>query len=454
VLTGALPSDGGQIYLDGQPVIIDSPRRALDLGITMIHQELALIPQLTVGQNIYLGREPRLAVRSMVDWKTLYENARAELDRLGLDIPVRAIISELSIAQRQLVEIAKALSYQARLIVLDEPTSALTERETDTLFALMRALRDQGVTLIFISHRLEEVFALADRIAVMRDGRLVGVAPASELDPAAVVQWMVGRELREYFPRGDRDAAAGERAAAPLLQARGLKLGKELRGVDLDLFPGEIVGVSGLVGAGRTNLARALVGADRIEAGSILIDGQPVHIRSPQDAVRLGIGFLPEDRKAQGLFLGQSVRTNTAVSVLDRFSHLGFLNFPGIERIVAQMIEKLDIRTPSQAQRVRNLSGGNQQKVVFARWLALNPKILILDEPTRGVDVAAKAEIHALMVDMANQGIAILMISSELPEILGISDRVLVMREGKIVAQFDRSQATQTAIMHAATGQV
>lgn len=447
IINGVFPADEGHIYLDGSLVNIDSPRRALDLGITMIHQELALIPQLSVGQNIFLGREPRRRWRALIDWRKLYENAEAELERLGLDIPVRAQISDLPIAQRQLVEIAKALSYQARLIALDEPTSALTERETEVLFGLMRSLRDRGVTLIYISHRLEEVFAVSDRIAVMRDGQLVGVAPTTELDANRVVQMMVGRELREFFPK------TNVQRGRLVLQARGLRCGTQLRSADVDLYSGEIVGLYGLVGAGRTNLARVLFGADRPESGEILFEGRPVQIRSPRDAIRLGIGFVPEDRKSQGLFLGQSVRTNTAVSLFDRFSRLGFVLYRKVEALVQEMVRRLDVRTPSLAQRVGNLSGGNQQKVVIARWLSLNPKVLILDEPTRGVDVGAKAEIHALMGDLAAQGMAILMISSELPEILGVSDRILVMREGRIEAEFTRAQATQDAIMQAATGQ-
>ena len=447
ILTGAIQADAGQVFLDGKEVVIESPREALSLGVTIIHQELALVPLLTVGQNIFLGREPRRRWRALVDWSTLYSLAQKELDRLGLPIHAQAVVANLPIAQQQMVEIAKALSYQARLIVLDEPTSALTERETETLFGLMRSLRSQGVTLIYISHRMEEVFFLADRIAVMRDGQLVGIASASELTPESVVQMMVGRELREFYPRTQTDHKQ------IILQAKGLRRGTDLDGVDLELHSGEILGVAGLVGAGRTYLARALCGADSLEAGEIWLGGKPIKLHSPQDAIRLGIGFVPEDRKSQGLFLGHSVRSNTAIASLDRFSRLGVLNYRGITQLVEKMVRQLDIRTPSLTQRLRNLSGGNQQKVVIARWLAINPKILILDEPTRGVDVAAKAEIYALMSNLAAQGVAILMISSELPEILGVSDRILVMRTGKIVAEFMRDQTTQDAIMRAATGQ-
>jgi ribose transport system ATP-binding protein len=448
ILSGAIRADQGKILLDGTEVEIDSPRRALELGITMIHQELALIPQMSVGQNIFLGREPRLpGMRWMVDWKRLYQDAQRELDRLGMDLSARVIIQDLTIAQRQMVEIAKALSYHARLIVLDEPTSALSERETVRLFDLMRSLRAEGVTLIFISHRLEEVFNIADRIAVMRDGQLVGVKPAQEVSRDEVVQMMVGRELKEFFPKSETQRGD------LVLSARDLRRGKVLKGVDLDLYRGEIVGLAGLVGSGRSELARALFGVDRLEGGTIKIEGKPVQFQHPQDAIRFGIGLVPEDRKAQGLFLGQSVRSNVVISMLQQLSQWGFIRFWRVEEIVQEMVRQLNIRTPSHRQKVRNLSGGNQQKVVIARWMSLNPKILILDEPSRGVDVAAKAEIHALISQLAVQGVAVLMISSELPEILGVSDRILVMREGKIVAEFERGDATQENIMREATGQ-
>lgn len=447
ILTGAVQADEGRISLDGQEVIIESPGQALELGVTIIHQELALIPQLTVGQNIFLGREPRRRWRAFVDWTRLYEDAQTELDRLGLPIPVDAVVGDLPIAQQQLVEIAKALSYRARLIILDEPTSALTERETESLFGLMRALKAQEVALIYISHRLEEVFAIADRVGVMRDGQLVGVQPIAELTPEQVVKMMVGRELREFYPR------AADEGGEVLLRAKGLRRGKTLKDVDLELHRGEILGVAGLVGSGRTDLARALFGVDPLDEGEVWLDGKKVNITSPQHAIRLRMGLVPEDRKSQGLFLGQSLRSNVVVSSLEQFSRFGILNRAGIVRLVKKMIEKLDLHTTGPEQRVRNLSGGNQQKAVIARWLAIDPKVLILDEPTRGVDVGAKAEIYALMSDLARQDVGILMISSELPEVLGVSDRILVMREGKIVAEFDRERASQDAIMQAATGQ-
>lgn len=448
ILTGAIQADSGQIFLDGEEVRIESPSQALNLGVTIIHQELALIPQLTVAQNIFLGREPRTFGGLFVDWRKLNTRSRSELDRLGLSIPVDALVADLPLAQQQLVEITKALSYNARLIVLDEPTSALTEREAETLFGLVRNLKSQGVTLIYISHRLEEVFTLADRIAVMRDGHLVGVAPASELTPERVVKMMVGRELGEFYPRTQTDLGP------VVLEACGLRRGSSIKGVDLKVHRGEIVGLAGLVGAGRTELGRLLFGADQPDEGEIRLEGRTVKIRSPQDAIHLGIGFLPEDRKQQGLFLKQSVRSNVAVSSLDRFSTLGVINYRRLADVVREIVTRLNLRARGISQRVGSLSGGNQQKVVIARWLNINPKVLILDEPTRGVDVGAKVEIYALMNDLARQGVGILMISSELPEILGISDRILVMHDGRIAAEFDREEATQAVIMHAATGEV
>lgn len=446
IINGVVALDSGTIFLDGKPVQINSPRRALELGITMIHQELALIPELTVGQNIFLGREPR-RTGGWMDWGQIYRQAQQEFDRLGIQISARAKVADLSIAERQLVEITKALSYDARLIALDEPTSSLTSRETETLFRLVRTLREEGVALIYISHRLEEVFALADRIAVMRDGNLVAMEDVVEVTPNRLVHLMVGRELAEFFPKSSTQM--GE----PVLRAVNLHSSQEVRGVSFELKRGEIVGMAGLVGSGRTNVARLLFGADPLQQGEIWFEGRRASLRSPRDAIRLGIGLVPEDRKSQGLFLKQSVRYNAAAGLLQRLSHLSFINFRVINQIVRQLVERLRVRTPTLNQQVRNLSGGNQQKVVIARWLALNPKVLILDEPTRGVDIGAKAEIHALMNDLAAQGMAVLMISSELPEVMGVSDRILVMREGRIVAEFNRNQATQDLIMQAATGQ-
>ena len=455
ILTGALSRDAGTIILRGKLVEIDSPRRAQALGISMIHQELALIPYLNVGQNIYLGREPNKFVKfqkfavhlpGFINWPTLYAQARQQLDKLNIAVDPMTTVADLSIAQRQMVEVAKALSLNADVIVMDEPTSALSERETETLFGLMHSLSEQGVTIIFISHRIEEVLAVADRVTVLRDGQLVGVAPISEVDMGQVVRMMVGRELGEMYPKEEVPRQE------MVLRVKGFSRGTELHDVDLELYKGEILGLAGLVGAGRTELARAIFGIDPIEQGEVWMDSQKVKIGSPQKAIALGMGFVPEERTTQGLFLGMAVRQNITISALDKVSRLGFVNFRQAGRLAQDYVSRLDIRTPSLRQKVRNLSGGNQQKVVLARWLSLNPRVLILDEPTRGIDVGAKAEIHALMSQLAKQGVGIIMISSELPEILGISDRIVVMHEGRVAAEFQRGEASQDEIMLYATG--
>ncbi len=446
ILTGAVLPDQGSILLHGRPVRIETPADAQALGISIIHQELALISALNVGQNIFLGREPAGALPGTVNWRRLYQEAARELHQLGLRLHPTTPLTALSIAEQQMVEIAKALSLKADLLVMDEPTSALTERETETLFRVMRSLREQGVSIIFITHRLEEVFEIADRVTVLRDGRWVATKPIQEVQPDDVVRMMVGRQLGEMYPKVD--TTVGD----VVLRVEGLSQAGVLHDITFELRRGEIVGVAGLVGAGRTELARALFGIDPIDRGRIWIDGQPVTIDSPQTAIRLGMGLVPEDRKAQGLFLDMAVRFNITISQLPHLSHMGVLDFGHMDEIAQTYVERLDIRTPGLMQRVRNLSGGNQQKVVIARWLTLEPKILILDEPTRGIDVGAKAEIHALMGQLAQEGVGLLMISSELPEILGVSDRILVMHEGRITAELPRAEATQDAIMRAATG--
>ncbi len=446
ILTGALPRDSGGVRWLGAPVEIDTPGQALALGISMIHQELALIPVLDVGQNIFLGREPARGRLGLVDWDGLYLAAEAQLARVGLEVDARTRVEELSIAQRQMVEIAKALSFESRLIVMDEPTSSLTEREVETLFALIRSLKAQGVSVVFISHRLEEVFQVADRVTVLRDGRHIATAPLGELSVPAVVRMMVGREVAQV------SAGAPILDGQVVLEVRGLSRGRTVRDVSLKLHQGEILGMFGLVGSGRTDLARALFGVDPIERGEVWIDGRRARIDSPRRAIAQGLGFVPEDRKAQGLFLNMAVGQNVTIAALGDLARLDFIDFARMRRLAQEYVERLDIRTPGLGQRVRNLSGGNQQKTVIARWLTLHPKVLILDEPTRGIDVGAKAEIHALMRALAREGVAVLMISSELPEIMAVSDRIVVMREGRVVGELSRAEASQDRIMFYATG--
>lgn len=446
ILTGAHQADSGRIFWRGQPVTVETPSDAQNLGISMIHQELSLLPYMTVGQNVFLGREPRWRVPGAIDWQTLYAETADLLQQLNLDVDPRAAVGELSIAQQQMVEVAKALSLDTNLIAMDEPTSSLTERETEVLFAVMKALRERGVALIFITHRLEEVFAISDRITVLRDGRHIATQPTAELTPNRVVTLMVGRELEEmyYYSETERRDV--------VLEVNDLHDGDELRGVSLQLHGGEILGVAGLVGAGRTALAETLFGIRSATAGSVKLAGQTAHLGSPKQAIAQGMGFVPEDRKQQGLFLNMAVRENIVMSNMGAVTRAGFFSRSKANGLAATFVEKLDIRTPSLRQTVRNLSGGNQQKVIIARWLTLRPRVLILDEPTRGVDVGAKAEIHALMRQLAADGVGVLMISSELPEVLGVSDRVLVMHEGRVTGEFSRAEATQDKIMVAATG--
>jgi len=439
IVAGVYRPDSGSIRLDGAPILNESPRQALERGISMIHQELNLAPNLSVAENVFLGRAPTRG--GLIDWRRLYADVEALADRLGIDLDVRARVDELSVARQQMVEIAKALSLDARVIIMDEPTSALTERETEALFDIIARLKSHGVAVVYISHRLDEIFRVADRVTVLRDGRLVGTLPVAQATQPQLISMMVGRELTTLFPK--ESVEIGD----PVLEVRHLRRNGALEDISFVLRRHEILGLAGLVGAGRTELVRILFGADSLDGGEILLEGRPVRIRSPRDAIRLGMGFVTEDRKLQGLVLGMNVRENETLASLGQVSQLGFLNLGRERTLAARLVDQLGVRTPSVEQEVANLSGGNQQKVVIAKWLATRARILILDEPTRGIDVGAKAEVHALMSRLATQGVSILMISSELPEILGMSDRILVMRQGRLSGEFTREQATQEAIL-------
>jgi ABC-type sugar transport system ATPase subunit len=439
ILAGVYHPDAGSIRLGGQPVLNESPRQALERGVTMIHQELNLAPNLSVAENVFLGRAPTRG--GLIDWRRVYADAEALAARLGIELDVRARVEDLSVARQQMVEIAKALSLDARVIIMDEPTSALTERETEALFDIIVRLKSQGVAIAYISHRLDEIFRVADRVTVLRDGRLVGTLPIGQATPPRLIGMMVGRELTTLFPK--EPIEIGE----PVLEVRHLRRAGVLEDISFVLRRREILGLAGLIGAGRTELVRGLFGADPLDDGQVLIEGRRVHIRSPRDAIALGLGFVTEDRKLQGLVLGMTVRENETLASLAQISRLGFVDSRRDTMLAERLVDQLGVRTPSVEQEVANLSGGNQQKVVIAKWLATQPRILILDEPTRGIDVGAKAEVHALMSRLARDGVSILMISSELPEILGMSDRILVMRQGRVTGEFTREQASQEAIM-------
>lgn len=448
ILNGVYIADEGTVYWQGQAMNFHAPGDAQAAGISMIHQELALIPYLDAGKNIYLGREPQLAP-GIIDWRKLYQNAQRELDALGLPIDAKVPVRFYSIAQQQMIEVAKALSMNAQLIVMDEPTSSLTDREVETLFDQMRALRERGVAIIFISHRMEEIFTIADRVTVLRDGGYVDTKNISDITPDDVIRMMVGREVGQIYERG-----ASATQDDTVLEVKNLSRGNVVRDVSFSLKRGEILGFAGLVGAGRTELAETIFGARPANSGQILLNGQPISITHPSHAIRNGIGLVPEDRKKQGLFLRMSVGANIVMAKLRQLLALIFIRHGEAGRIADDFVERLKVRTPSSQQIVGNLSGGNQQKVVIAKWLTLEPQVLILDEPTRGIDVGAKAEIYRLMHQLAEQGVSIIMISSELPEVLGVSDRVLVMHEGHITGEFDAQTATQDMIMEAATGSI
>ena len=447
-LAGAYKADGGTIEIDGETVAIDGPKSAEALGIGMIYQEFNLVPDLRVADNILLGHEP--VRRGLLDRKRAAARASEVLAELGVALPLERMARSLSVAEQQLVEIAKALLRKARLIVMDEPTAALTEREIDALFALIAKLKAQGVAFVYISHRLEELPRISDRITVIRDGKTIETRATQDLPQDEMIRLMVGRALDAQFP----DLPAVPSDAPVVLAVRGLSAhgGVPIADVSFSVRAGEIVGLAGLVGAGRTDIVRAIAGADVPARGEIDVAGSRVVVRSPHAAIEAGIAFVTEDRKAQGLVLGMSVRANTTLAHLARFARRGLLDRGAEERTTNAQISELRIRTPNGEQTVRNLSGGNQQKVVLAKWLIGDAKVFLFDEPTRGIDVGAKAEIYALMLGLLARGVGIVMVSSELPEVLGMSHRVLVIRGGGIRAEFSRAEATPARVIAAAAG--
>ncbi len=445
LLAGIYQPDVGDFQLDGHDLVLHGPLDARRHGIAVIHQHPTLYPDLDVAENIFMGRQPTDRL-GRIDRRRMAREVAALLAPLGAAFSPATPVRGLSVADQQLVEIAKALSLNARVLVMDEPTASLSAREVERFFSIARQLRSQGVAILFVSHRLDEIFALSDRVTVFRDGSLVITAAASELTIDATIRHMVGRRLDTLFPK--EDAAIGE----TVLEVVGLTRPGEFRDVSFSLRTGEILGLFGLVGAGRSEIARAIFGIDRA-AGEIRIDGDPVTISTPSTAMRYGIGFVPEDRHAEGLVLGFPISANVSLPILPRLSRFGILD-RGKERALATgYAERLQVKTPSVDQIAAALSGGNQQKVVLAKWLATGPRVLILDEPTRGIDIGSKAEVHRAISHLAAQGLAILLISSELLEIMGMADRVLVMHEGRLSGEFTRAEATQEHVMFAATGQ-
>jgi ABC-type sugar transport system ATPase subunit len=444
ILGGVYPCDAGTITLGGQPVRFADPAASQAAGIAIIHQELSTMPALSVMENVFMGRMP--ARRGVVDWQAMERQTRALLDEVGLMLGPRTPMRRLSIAQAQLVEVARALAVTARLIIMDEPNASLTARESERLFEVIARLKQRGVAVIYVSHRIEDVLRIADRVSVLRDGMHVGTIPAPQATVPQVIRMMVGRELSlSAHPSG---AAAG----APLLDVRGLDHPGLVHDVTFAIHSGEIVGLAGLVGAGRSTTAQLIFGALPYNRGEIRLGGRRVQIRSPQDAMRHGIAMVPEDRKQAGLFVQMPVRWNISIAQLRHMSRLGVLRHRAERELARHFVARLGIRTAGIDAPVRNLSGGNQQKTLLARWLATNPRLLILDEPTRGVDVSTKAEIYEIIQGLARRGIAILLISSELPEVLSVSDRIVVMREGRVTGVLRRDEATEDRVMAYATG--
>lgn len=446
ILAGVYAADAGSIRLEGEEVRFASPLEAIRRGITLIYQELSVAPNLTVAENIFMGSE--LTRRGMVDRPAMAERSAAVLKKLGASFPPEKRAGLLSIAEQQQIEIARALNHRSRILIMDEPTAALSDRETDRLFEVVAGLRDQGISIIYISHRMNEVARIADRVSVLRDGRQIGTLEREEIDSARIVAMMVGRPLEDFYKH-----RAGTAVRRGTFRAEDFSDGRLVEGASFQVGAGEILGMAGLVGAGRSELARMIFGADPRRSGRLYLEGKEIKLNSPGEAIRRGIGYVPEDRKSQGLFLDMSVGDNIGMNVLPRLSRKGVLPRGTCARFSGESVKNLNIKASSGAARVLSLSGGNQQKVLLARWLAIRPRVLILDEPTRGVDVGAKSEIYKIIGELAAQGVAVIFISSELPEVVGIAQRVLVMREGRIVGEIaEKERITQETIISYATG--
>lgn len=445
ILAGAYETDAGEIRINGQTVKITDPKAARQAGIALIYQELNVAPNLTVAENIFMGSE--FTKGYLLDRDRMNREAEKVLNSLGASFTPNDLVSSLSIAEQQQVEIARALKDNSRILVMDEPTAALSDRETERLFELIRKLRADGIAIIYISHRMEEIYALADRISVLRDGEYVGSLTREEISSERLVQMMVGRPVRDMFERQPE-----KNLGAVVLEVKNLSDGRKIQPASFKLHAGEIVGLAGLVGAGRTELSRLIFGADPKASGEVILNGIPLKIDKPSDAIAAGIAYVPEDRKDQGLFLEMSCRKNIVINILRRDAKAGMIDFRKVGNVASQAVDNFNIRLANLENRALDLSGGNQQKLLLARWLAINPRVLLLDEPTRGVDIGAKSEIYRIISDLAAQGMAILMVSSELLEVIGLSDRLLVMREGRLEGELTGKEITQENIMAYATG--
>lgn len=428
ILTGAYQRDEGRILVDGREIDIHSTRQAIELGIACIYQELSIVPQLDLAKNIFLGNLPRKNGKGFIDKKKLYADTKEILQQVNLNVPPQTIAGELSVAQQQMVEIGRALTRNARVIIMDEPTSSLSDKETETLFSLIENLTARGVAIIYISHKLEEVLRISDRITVLRDGENIVTVQTSATTQEELISHMIGRSLENMYNK--KKSAIGE----VVLQVSKLTKTGCFKDISFEVRAGEVLGFFGLVGAGRSEIMRAIFGVDKFDSGQIVMRGRKLNITSPRKAISAGIGLVPEDRKLEGLALRLNILTNMTMVKINDISRAGVINLQERLRLAGEFVKNISIRTPSVQQLVGNLSGGNQQKVVIAKWLMLTPELLILDEPTRGVDVGSKAEIYGLISDLANKGIAIIVVSSELPEILGICDRVITIHEGRKTA--------------------
>jgi len=443
ILAGAYKKDTGTVILNGSKVEITNPKHALDMGISVIYQEFNLIPNLSIGENIFMGRAPRKN-SGFIDFSKLYNEAESFLKKIGMKKNAKTPVSELSVAEQQMVEIAKSLSFSAKIIVMDEPTSALTESEKETLFKIIKELKEKNVSVIFISHIIDEVLEISDRITILRDGNYVGTLSAADTNPGEIVRMMVGRKLKDFYPK------ITAKPGGIVLEVKNLTKKPKYKNISFQLHEGEVLGFAGLVGCGREQVMRGIFGVNPPDSGEVYIKEKKIKTNSLYETIKMKMGFVPEDRREEGLIMSRSVKDNINITRLPHIHSHGFVKQKEEEKTAKEYCENLNIRTPNTKQIVQNLSGGNQQKIVIAKWLAINPKILILDDPTRGIDVGAKKEIYSLINNLAKEGIGIILISSELPEIINISDRILVMREGEITGELTRKEATQEKIMRLA----